>query len=137
MQSEAELLQHTRMLLTLLKTAGLLTYRRIHVGPMLVRGRQFPNHDMRGMADILVFLKNDTATTLHLELKSADGKLRKEQADWARELATMGHFYYAIQSIGELETVLQKHGVRHFSFKRETDEKQGTADSLSGGVVHD
>lgn len=111
---EAEVLSGCKKLLTLLKNQGKLTWRRIHVGGMTIRGRQFKNPDMAGLADLLIFLPR--GVTLHCELKATKGHMRFEQTEWMRELSAYGHHYFLIRSVDELISILNSFGVQHWSF---------------------
>lgn len=109
-KTEAELLKEAKAFLGILKTQGLLTFRRIHVMPVQIGFKKFrPNTDMSGMEDLQVYLLN--GRTLFLELKSVMGRQSLEQANRERELKKLGHFYSIIRSIEQLILVLKQNGL--------------------------
>jgi hypothetical protein len=111
---EAQVLAGVTKLLTLLKNQGKLTFRRINVGGLVIRGILRKNSGQVGMADLMVFLPK--GITLHWELKATDGHLSFEQTEWARELRQFGHEYFMIRSVEEAEAILAAKGVGHWSF---------------------
>lgn len=117
---EAAVLSACRQLLNLLKAQGKLTYKRIHVAPIIRGGgrgalRFQRNVDMAGMADLLIFFFSKTlqcAVTVHGECKSDSGRQEPAQKAWQEELASIGHHeYHLFRGVNDLRLVLAKHGI--------------------------
>ena len=111
---EADLLKDTKRILNAFKEQGLLTYRRIHVMPVLRGGYYTKNKDMCGIEDIQVYIMGGKLWCL--ELKSATGKQSSEQKDRETELISLGFDYSVIRSIEELVQGLRQRGLTMWSF---------------------
>ena len=117
---EADLLKDTKRILNAFKEQGLLTYRRIHVMPVLRGGYYTKNRDMCGMEDIQVYIMGGKLWCLELKRpsgpKSATGKQSSEQKDRETELISLGFDYSVIRSIEELVQGLRQRGLTMWSF---------------------
>lgn len=116
-EREAVLLAQTKHHLRRLRNMGALTYRRIHVMPVMRSGRNgrkfaTPNTDMAGMPDWMIFLRE--GKTLHVELKTAKGRQTPHQAAWQEELTRLGHDYYVIRSMDAFLEMLAYHGIARY-----------------------
>jgi hypothetical protein len=122
MTKEADVISACKRYLTTLQTQGQVVFTRINVGPVLHQkgGRQFfrKNHDMRGLSDFIVWLKN--GPTLAVECKSDDGDLRDEQEAFRDNLIRIGHKYHVVRSLDDLIAVLKIYELDHFSNRRTT-----------------
>lgn len=110
---EADVLRVCRSYLNFLQARGKLTYRRIHVAPIMRGGGKNPirfqrNMDMAGMADLLIFLKTNPPRVIHVECKSSFGKTDDIQKKWREELKRVGHHdYFLVRGIEDLRGVLR------------------------------
>lgn len=111
---EADLLKDTKRILNAFKEQGLLTYRRIHVMPVLRGGYYTKNKDMCGIEDLQVYIMGGKLWCL--ELKSETGKQSSEQNDREAELIALGFDYSVIRSIEELVQGLRQRGLTMWSF---------------------
>lgn len=60
----------------------------------------------KGSSDIKVYCKN--GITLHLEVKADKGKQNTNQSEWQEKLERLGHGYYVVKSVGEVERILEE-----------------------------
>jgi hypothetical protein len=70
--------------------------------------RGFVRFGEPGSPDFLVFLP--AGRTLHIECKSATGKLRPEQEAWKRDVERLGHVYVVVRTRAEFEGLMAVHG---------------------------
>lgn len=115
-QTEREVLSDCKHYLTILQNQRKLLFKRTSTTgvPMkfgnVVKLRR--NEDMEGMADIMVFFNmRGFPMTIHIELKSTDGKLTEKQIKWRDELTAFGHKYHECRSLNELMSVLRSYGI--------------------------
>lgn len=111
---EKHILQQCKYLLRVLERQGALAFKRIHVMPVMVKktGARIitrPNEDMAGMPDLMVFLKG--GETLHIELKTDNGKQSEKQKSWQEKLTELGHRYYIVKCTDDLIAILKQHGI--------------------------
>lgn len=111
--SEAEILQNVKKILDLFKMQGLLTYRRIHVMPVMRGGVATCNKEMVGMEDVQIYLMN--GKTIFLELKTEKGKLSDYQIKRKEELLALGHDYFECHSVDSFIAGLRQRGLSIWS----------------------
>jgi hypothetical protein len=61
-----------------------------------------PKHAMKGVPDIIV-IKSPTGQFVGLEVKTAEGRLRPEQADFGRTAKSVGGAYHVVRSIDDVQ----------------------------------
>jgi hypothetical protein len=113
---EADILRSARALLDFLKAHRLLTYRRIHVAPIMRGGGADPirfqqNKDMAGFTDLIIGVKA-TQRIILAEAKREGGKLSSNQEEFHRDWRQMGFTVCTFRSITELEDILESNGVQ-------------------------
>ena len=98
--------------LALLENSGKLVYQRNNTGAVVTRefGRKarFLRFGKKGASDILIFCPG--GRTLHVEVKSDVGKMSFEQMEYEHKITALGHTYYLIRSLDELENILKDVG---------------------------
>lgn len=107
---EKDLLKEVKKLLDIFKSKGVLSYRRIHVMPVMRGGKMSMNKDMAGIEDIQLYLPG--GVTLMWELKKKGGKQSPAQLLRESELLKLGHRYYVIQSLSQSIEILSFYGVQ-------------------------
>ena len=115
---ESDLLKDFRYALDILSNRGELSYRRLHVMPVLRGGKYSRNRDQAGMEDVQIYLKG--GVTLFCELKAAGGRQSESQKQRQKELEALGHHYRVYRSIEELFKVLESYGVTLWAKPRKT-----------------
>lgn len=106
---EADLLRNVKKILDIFKAQEKLSYRRIHVQPVLRSGQFSKNSEMAGLEDLQVYLHG--GKTLFLELKSMKGKQSPAQRVRQDELLWLGHSYYVVRCVEDLAECLRLHGL--------------------------
>lgn len=106
---ESDLLKEIKSMLEILKKQGLISYRRIHVMPVMRGGRMAANPDQAGMEDLQVYLLY--GRTLYWELKSATGTQSELQKKRQAELSALGHCYRVIRSLDQAISELAANGL--------------------------
>lgn len=107
---EKDVLEAAKAYLNILEIQKKLTWKRINVGGMVRGGRLIKNMDMRGMADILIFLPGEKC--IHAEAKRPGGKLERDQIAWRERLEKIGQRYIVFQSLQDLIKVLEEYGIK-------------------------
>lgn len=69
------------------------------------------NNSFEGAPDILVFV--DNGITLHIEIKSETGRQSKAQKYYQSIIERLGHFYFIIRSVNELQSTIKKFSKRY------------------------
>lgn len=113
--SEADLLVASLNLLNFYRAQRKLVYRRLNVGGVVRSGRggkifMTKNHGMTGMSDLLIWIRNGPA--ISVELKATKGSQSEAQKHFEGELESVGHCYFVVRSLDELETLLKAYGVK-------------------------
>ena len=106
---EGQLLSNVKKILDVFRAQGLLTYRRIHVMPIIRGGAYTKNSDMQGMEDIQVNLLH--GKSIHLELKSATASQTPEQKFRQKELTDLGHDYWVCRTVEDFIKGLRQRGL--------------------------
>ena len=86
-----------------LKTTGLMFWRS-NSGSLFLRGRHI-NLGPLGCADISLVLPTH-GTFVGLEVKSAKGKVRKDQVKYAAYLTSMGGKYFIVRSVEDAKNAV-------------------------------
>lgn len=63
------------------------------------------NNSYPGSPDLILFLHD--GITYHIELKGENGKQSPEQIEYQRVIESIGHRYYIIRDLNELEKLLK------------------------------
>lgn len=90
-------------ILAWLRTTGLLHWRS-NSGSLFLHGRHI-NLGPLGCADISLVLPTH-GTFVGMEVKSAKGKIRKEQIAYAAGLTTMGGKYFIVRTLNEAKNAV-------------------------------
>ena len=90
-------------ILSWLKTTGLMFWRA-NSGSLFLRGRHI-NLGPVGCADISLILPTH-GTFVGMEVKSAKGKLRKEQVTYAAFLTQQGGKYYVVRTLEDAKNAV-------------------------------
>jgi hypothetical protein len=106
--------KNAKSILDIFKGQGLLSYRRIHVMPILRRGIPMVNPDQAGMEDLQIYLLH--GKTLYRELKSLKGRQTPAQKRRQRELESIGHDYAIWRSVDDIVKDLRKQGLQLWCF---------------------
>lgn len=108
---EADVLRQVKQLLGLHAQRKSLIFRRINVGPKIFgQGRFSSNFEMRGMPDLLVWIKNGPC--LSWELKAPKrGRQSPDQKAFQKDIEEVGHTYTLIRSVQEAELALAVQGL--------------------------
>lgn len=118
--TEAPILAACKSYLRLQQNRGLLSFRRIHVMPVMRGNHRRPilakNTDMEGMEDLQIYLPN--GVIVFAECKRPDGRLSPEQRTRQAELARLGHHYVIIRSLQDLIDRLSAFGVVDWAFPK-------------------
>jgi hypothetical protein len=115
-EKEADLLVNVKKILDLFKLQGLLSYRRMHVMPVMRgAGRFSVNKDMAGIEDLQIYLYG--GKTIYMELKTKKGKQSDAQLQREEELLTLLHDYVVIRSVDELIKCLNERGLSIWAYQ--------------------
>jgi len=114
-EKEADLLSNVKKILDLFKIQGLLSYRRMHVMPIMRGGKFSANKDMAGIEDIQVYLYG--GKTIYMELKTLKGKQSEAQLAREEEMLSMLHDYIVIRSVDDLIKCLNKRGLSIWAYQ--------------------
>lgn len=115
-EKEADLLVNVKKILDLFKLQGLLSYRRMHVMPVMRgTGRFSVNKDMAGTEDLQIYLYG--GKTIYMELKTKKGKQSEAQLAREEELLTLLHDYVVIRSVDELIKCLNERGLSIWAYQ--------------------
>ncbi|CAN0470768.1 unnamed protein product, partial [Phaeothamnion confervicola] len=66
--------------------------------------RRMPKHAMKGVPDIIL-IKKGTGQFVGLEVKTQDGRLRPEQAEFGRATIAAGGAYHVVRSIDDVQAL--------------------------------
>lgn len=94
--------------LDLCKIQGVLTYRRLQVGPVprwINKEMRFSKSKMTGMSDLVIMILGGKRT-IWAEVKNAKGKLSPSQTEFKEELESLSHEYVIWRSIQDAEKTI-------------------------------
>lgn len=106
--SEADIQKACQSLLEILSNQGKLLFQRNNSFAGRVQRSNgsvgYVKNNKKGAPDCYVFMKN--GITLHLEYKAPKGHQKQEQKVWEGRCTTLGHKYYIVRSLDELQQIL-------------------------------
>ena len=90
--------------LQLLENQGKLVYQRNNSGAFINPKGNFFKMGKRGSPDFYIFLPS--GKTIHLEVKNEKGKQNLNQLEFEIRLKQLGHSYYVVRSVDEVENII-------------------------------
>lgn len=81
--------------------------RKMPLGSMMVSNGGFAKHPLKGFPDIFGILKNRKGVMFCIEVKTAEGKLRKEQKEWISLLESQNVPCLVARSLEDIITWLE------------------------------
>ena len=114
--TEAQIVRQCKQYLDLLRCAGKLEYRIVHIPNPRFSSWKEKDHarTMAGHADCEVYLPG--GRVLHIEFKTETGKQRPAQKQWQKDLEAIGHKYHIVRGEVALVTILRHAGIPRHSW---------------------
>ena len=87
-----------------------LLFIRNNSGALPTRTGGFIKFGKRGSSDFIVFIKN--GEVLHIECKTEKGRQTTSQLEYEIKLKQLGHKYYIVRGVDEVEFIIKKYEKR-------------------------
>lgn len=100
---ESEIQHGIETYLKLLENQGKLVYTKNNSGAFKV-GKSFIRFGKKGSPDFFVFVEG--GRVIHCEVKNEKGRQNENQKEYQKNIETLGHFYFIVRSIEDVENIL-------------------------------